>query len=188
VAQAAALFVLKYGPRPMALIIPKNELNEFSLPRVCVTTGQPGPVTFQKVQFQYFPKWIAIFAVAPLLYLIFFMILRKSANGTLPFSEQGWSDVKAARRNVLFAVLGLIVGCIAAGALTANVRGDTGPLLMLGLIIVGIIAIVVTSVQMKKVYPVATFIDDRAVTLTLPSPEAERLFEQHLNAGSRPRV
>jgi hypothetical protein len=36
----------------MSIVIPKNELNEFSLPRVCVATGQPGPVTFQKVQFQ----------------------------------------------------------------------------------------------------------------------------------------
>ena len=28
-------------------------------------------------------------------------------------------------------------------------------------------------------------IDDNAVTLTLPSPEAERLFTQHLSAGGR---
>jgi hypothetical protein len=172
----------------MALIIPKNELNEFSLPRVCVTTGQPGPVTFQKVQFQYIPKWIAIFAIAPLLYLIFFMVTRKSADGTLPFSEEGWSQVKSARRNVLFSVLGLIGGCFIAGFVAANTRGDLGPLMMMGFVIAGIIGIVVTSLQIRKVYPVATFIDDQAVTLTLPSSEAERLFQQHLSAGSRPRV
>jgi hypothetical protein len=172
----------------MSLIIPKNELNEFSLPRVCVATGQPGPVTFQKVQFQWFPKWIAIFGVAPLLYLIFFMLLRKSANGTLPFSEEGWNRVKAARRNVAFSVLGLIGAIVAGAMLSANVRGDLGPMMMLVSIVIGIVAIVFTSMQMRKVYPFATFIDDRAVTLTLPSPEAERLFEQHLNAGSRARA
>ncbi len=172
----------------MSLIIPKNELNEFSLPRVCVATGQPGPVTFQKVQFQFIPKWIAALALFPLLYLICFMLLRKTANGTLPFSEQGWNDVKAARRNVAFAVLGLIGACFLGGFLAANTRGDTGGLLLLGLIIVGVVAIVVTSLQIRKVFPFATFIDDRAVTLTFPSPEAERLFEQHLNAGSRSRA
>lgn len=168
----------------MSIVIPKNELNEFSLPRVCVATGQPGPVTFQKVQFQFIPKWIAIFAIAPLLYLIFFMLLRKTANGTLPFSEPGWEAVKAARRNVLFSVLGLIGGCILGGFL-AGVSRDLGPLVMLVAVIGGFIAIIVTSLKIRKVYPFATLIDDNSVTLTLPSPEAERLISQHLSAGGR---
>lgn len=168
----------------MSIAIPKNELNEFSLPRVCVTTGQPAQVTFQKVQFQYVPKWIAIFAIAPLLYLIFFFVLRKTASGTLPFSAEGWERVKAARRNVLLSVFGLIVAVMGGAALAAQVR-DVGPLLFLGLLVAGIAAIIVTSVQMRKSYPVATLIDDHHVTLTFPSPEAERLFTQHLNAGTR---
>lgn len=168
----------------MSIIIPKNELNEFSLPRVCVTTGQPGQVTFQKVQFQFIPKWIAIFAIAPLLYLIFFLLFRKSASGTLPFSDQGWEEVKAARRNVALSIVGLIGACVLGGAAAANLR-DAGPMLLLVAIVAGFIAIVVTSLKIRKVYPFATFIDDAAVTLTLPSPEAERLFQQHLNAGAR---
>lgn len=168
----------------MSIIIPKNELNEFSLPRVCVTTGQPGQVTFQKVEFQFIPKWIGVFALIPLLYLILFVINRKTASGTLPFSEQGWNDVKAARRNVLFAALGLIGACIFGGVVAASVR-DMGPFLMLGLIIAGFVGLAVTSLQIRKVYPFATFVDDAAVTLTLPSPEAERLFQQHLSAGAR---
>lgn len=171
----------------MAIVIPKNELNEFSLPRVCVATGQPGQVTFQKVQFQYIPKWIAIFAIAPLLYLIFFMLFRKSAAGTLPFSEQAWSDVKAARRNVAFAVLGLIGAAVLGGVAAAQLR-DAGPMLMLGLVVGGVIAIVVTSLRIRKVYPFVTLIDDSAVTLTLPSPEAERLISAHLSAGARGRA
>jgi hypothetical protein len=168
----------------MSIVIPKNELNEFSLPRVCVATGQPGPVTFQKVQFQFIPKWIAIFAIAPVLYLIFFMLLRKTANGTLPFSEQGWDAVKSARRNVLFSVIGMLGGMV-LGGLLVNVSRDLGPLVMLVAVFGGLIAIVVTSLKIRKVYPFATVIDDNAVTLTLPSPEAERLFTQHLSAGGR---
>lgn len=168
----------------MPIVIPKNELNEFSLPRVCVATGQQGQVTFEKVQFQFIPKWIAIFAMAPLLYLIFFMLLRKTANGTMPFSPEGWENVKAARRNVLFSVFGLIGACVLGGVLAANVR-DVGPLLFLGAIVVGIVAVVVTSMRIRKVFPFATFIDDANVTLTLPSPEAERLISQHLSAGKK---
>ena len=61
-------------------------------------------------------------------------------------------------------------------------------LLMLGLIVGGVIAIVVTSLRVRKVYPFVTLIDEAAVTLTLPSPEAERLIQAHLGAGGRARV
>ncbi|MBL8915306.1 MAG: hypothetical protein JNM17_31675 [Archangium sp.] len=168
----------------MSIVIPKNELNEFSLPRVCVATGAQGQVTFEKVQFQFIPKWIAIFAMAPLLYLIFFMILRKSASGTMPFSAEGWEAVKTARRNVIFSVLGLVGACVLGGVLAGAVR-DAGPILFLLLLLGGIIGIVVTSMRVRKVFPFATFIDDANVTLTLPSPEAERLISQHLSAGKK---
>ncbi|HEY0882159.1 MAG TPA: hypothetical protein VGD87_11540 [Archangium sp.] len=170
----------------MAIVIPKNELNEFSLPRVCCVTGQTGPVTFQKVQFQWIPKWIAIFAMAPLIYLVFYMLMRKTASGTMPFSEQAWNDLKVARRNMAIAVIGLIVAIMGSAAVAANTRGDVGPLLMLVSIIAGVIAIIVVAAKMQKLYPRATLVDDRAVTLTLPSPVAEDLFNRHLNAGARP--
>lgn len=171
----------------MAIVIPKNELNEFSLPRICVATGQPGQVTFQKVQFQFMPKWIAIFALAPLLYLVFFMLFRKSATGTLPFSEQAWNDVKTARRNVMISVFGMIGAAVACGVLMAQAP-SAGPVLMLVAVFGGLIAIVVTSMRIRKVFPFATLIDDQAVTLTLPSPEAERLLSAHLSAGARGRA
>lgn len=168
----------------MAIVIPKNELNEFSLPRVCVTTGQPGAVTFQKVQFQFVPKWIAIFAIAPLIYLIFFFVLRKTATGTLPFSEEGWARVKAARRNVGLAVVAMLAGLFGGGVISSSMR-DVGPLVMLVGFVGGLIAVVVTSLQVRKAYPQATFIDDRNVTLKLPSSEAETLISRHLSAGAR---
>jgi hypothetical protein len=169
----------------MAIVIPKNELNEFSLPRVCVATGNPGAVTFQKVQFQFIPKWVAIFAVAPLLYLIFFMLLRKTASGALPFSEGAWANVKAARRNVGLAALGLVVGCVLGAVVSAQVGDDRAFLVFFVALIAGIIFLVVMSLRLKKVFPVATLIDDQKVTLTLPSAEAERLFADHLRAGAR---
>jgi len=168
----------------MPIVIPKNELNEFSLPRVCVATGQAGPVTFQKVQFQFVPRWIAIFAVAPLLYLIFFMVLRKSASGTMPFSEQGWEEVKRARRNVMFSGLGLLAAVFLGVGAIASLK-DVGLLVFFAVILGGVIALVATSMRVRKVFPFATFIDDQAVTLTLPSPQAEQLISRHLSAGAR---
>ncbi|MFZ5438351.1 MAG: hypothetical protein ACOZQL_00015 [Myxococcota bacterium] len=166
----------------MTILIPRNELNEFSLPRVCVGTGQAGPVTFQKVQFQYVPKWIAAFAIAPLLYIIFFLVLRKTASGTLPFSDEGWARVKAGRRNVAIATVGLLVAIFGGVFVTAQLD-QPAPLLVL--LLAGIVAIVVASMQLRKVYPYATLIDDRMVTLKLPSAEAEALFSRHLSAGAR---
>jgi hypothetical protein len=121
--------------------------------------------------------------MAPVLYLIFYFLLRKTASGTMPFTEEAWQRVKAARRNVGLSILGLIVGAVAAGALMGN-DSDTGPLLLLGFLVAGIIGIVVTAMRVRKVFPYATIIDDQTVTLTLPSPEAERLFTQHLTAGA----
>lgn len=60
--------------------------------------------------------------------------------------------------------------------------------MMLALLVGGIIATAVTSLRIRKVHPFATLIDDAAVTLTLPSPDAERLIQAHLSAGGRARV
>jgi hypothetical protein len=166
----------------MAIQIPKNELNEFSLPRVCCATGATGPVTFQKVQFQFIPKWIAIFAIAPLLYLIMFFVLRKSASGMLPFSDEAWQQVRAARRNVAISVLALI-GLPILGGMLASKGGDAGVLILIVGALGALIAVVVTSMRVRKVFPYSTLIDDSWVTLKLPSSEAERAFQQHLSAG-----
>jgi hypothetical protein len=169
----------------MPVVIPKNELNEFSLPRVCVATGQSGPVTFQKVQFQYIPKWVAIFALAPLLYLIFYLIVRKTARGTLPFTEPAWSAVKAARRNVALAVVALIVLGMGGPFLMGIAGAAPDVLTIFSGFLLGIAAVIITSLRIRKVFPMATLIDEGSVTLKLPSPEAERLFMQHLSAGAR---
>ncbi len=169
----------------MAITIPRNELNEFSLPRVCVATGQPGAVTFQKVEFQYVPKWIAVFAMAPLLYLIFYFMLRKTASGTLPFSDETWSNLKTARRNVLLAVAGL-VGAVFLGVALMAAFDDVGGLLFFVLIIASIIAIGVATRKVRKLYPTVTRIDERDVHLKFPSTQAEDLVRAHLSAGARP--
>ncbi len=46
-----------------------------------------------------------------------------------------------------------------------------------------LIAVVATSMRVRKVFPYSTLIDDSWVTLKLPSAEAERAFQQHLSAG-----
>ncbi|MGV3625124.1 MAG: hypothetical protein ACO1OB_30165 [Archangium sp.] len=169
----------------MAIVIPKNEMNEFSLPRVCVATGQQGAVTFQKTEFQYVPKWIAIFAFAPLLYLIFFFALRKTASGSLPFTEEAWANVKAARRNVALAAVGLVAG-IFLSLFSISVLKDAGFVLFLVALVGGIAAIAVFSRKLQKAYPKVTLIDDRDVHLVFPSTQAEDMVRAHLSSGTRP--
>lgn len=169
----------------MAIVIPKNELNEFSLPRVCVATGQQGPVTFQKVEFQYVPKWIAVFAIAPLLYLIVYFATRKTASGTLPFSEEGWSNAKTARRNLALSVAGLVVA-VFIGLFAMGASKDFGFVVFLALLIGGIVAVGVFGRKTKNTYPRATRIDDRDVHLVFPSAAAEDLVRAHLSSGARP--
>ena len=168
----------------MPIVIPKNEINEFSLPRICVVTGSTESVTFQKMQFQYIPKWIAIFGIAPMLYLIFFFILRKTASGTMPFSEEGWAKVKAARRNTVIAVVAFMGALVASFSIGISGHSDfiwVLPLVAIG----GLIGIIVTSILARKTMPVATLIDNVSVTMKLPSAEAESAINRHLNAGAR---
>lgn len=167
----------------MAINIPKDELNEFSLPRVCVVNGKPGPVTFQKVQFQFAPQWLAIFFLAPLIYLLLYFLLRKTASGTLPFSEEGWNAVKAARRNMAFAGLALFAG-IAAGVGLTRAHLSIGENVVFASLGLGIVALAVTTWRFRKTYPSVTLIDDRSLTLKLPSADAEQAFRAHLNAGA----
>jgi hypothetical protein len=68
---------------------------------------------------------------------------------------------------------------------SAQVGDDRAFLVFFVALIAGIIFLVVMSLRLKKVFPVATLIDDQKVTLTLPSAEAERLFADHLRAGAR---
>ncbi len=110
----------------MTIQIPKNELNEFfTAPRVLRDRSRGARDVSRRVQFQFIPKWIAIFAIAPLLYLIMFFVLRKSASGMLPFSDEAWQQVRAARRNVAIAVVALIALPILGGMLASN-GGDAG--------------------------------------------------------------
>ena len=169
----------------MAIVIPKNELNEFSLPRVCVATGQQGAVTFQKTEFQYVPRWIVIFAFAPLLYLIFYFALRKTASGSLPFTDEAWANVKAARRNVALAAMGLVAG-IFLSLFSVSIIKDAGFVLLLVAFIGGLVAIGVFSRRLQKAYPRVTLIDDRDVHLVFPSSQAEDLVRAHLSSGTRP--
>lgn len=171
----------------MAIKIPKDELNEFSLPRVCVATGMDGKVTFRSVNFQYLPKWTAIFALAPVLYFIFYFLMRKTASGTLPFSDQAWKQVKLARRNILIAALGMF-GAMFLSFFLIEIMPDVGVIALAGSVVVGLTAIIITSLKIKKVHPFATFIDSEAVYLNLPSFEAERAITRHLNSGAQTAI
>lgn len=152
-----------------------------------MATGQRTAVTFQKAEFQFVPKWIAVFAFAPLLYLIFYFSLRKTASGALPFTEEAWANVKAARRNVALAAVGLVAG-IFLGVFSISILKDAGFVVLLIAFLGGLVGLAVFSRKLQKAYPRVTRIDDRDVHLILPSTEAEDLIRAHLSSGTRPVV
>lgn len=170
----------------MPIVIPKNELNEFSLPRVCVVTGKQGEVTFQKVEFQFIPHWVRGLAIIPLLYLILMLAMRKYAKGTMPFSEEGWARVVSARRIMAVAGIIFLVSMISGFAmLTQRMFDDVAPLILVFGFIAALIGVGVGSFRIRKAFPFATLIDDVNVTLTLPSSEAERVIRTHLESGKQ---
>lgn len=122
--------------------------------------------------------------MAPLLYLIFYFMLRKTASGTLPFSDDAWTAVKTARRNVMFATLGLVFAVV-VGVFTVGQLGDLGILIFVVLLLAGLVGIGVATRQVRKYYPTLVRIDERDVHLTFPSTQAEDLVRTHLSAGAR---
>ena len=78
-----------------SLTLPINELNSFDLPPVCLIIGQRESVSFHKVKFAWYPRWVPALIFVPLggllLAAIVAAIMTKRAAGELPFSDQGWS-------------------------------------------------------------------------------------------------
>ncbi|MCY0998718.1 hypothetical protein OWM54_16385 [Myxococcus sp. MISCRS1] len=170
------------------VVIPKNELSEFDLPRVCVITGQTEGITFQPVKFSWYPRWLLIFVpFAALIVLLVAMLLTKRAQGTLPFSEEGWAQWKRAKLVFGLSFLGTIaVLCGAIFAFAGNTQ--TGSYLMVGVLVAVLIPVVAYSAVVQGKVPQVVRIDNREVTLRLPSDEAASAILRHLQAGQASRA
>jgi|GEM_PF-2359410 len=166
------------------VVIPKNELSEFDLPRVCVITGQTEGITFRPVKFAWYPRWLLIFVpVAALIVLLIAMALTKRAKGTLPFSEEGWARWQRAKLLFGLSLLGTIA--ILVGGITAFAgRSDGSPILVAVLLAI-LLPLVAYLAVMKGRVPQAKRIDERNLTLSIPSESAAATITAHLSFGRR---
>ncbi|MCK8498026.1 hypothetical protein ACJ2CR_22925 [Myxococcus faecalis] len=170
------------------VVIPKNELSEFDLPRVCVITGQTEGITFQPVKFAYYPRWLLIFApLAAVIVLLIAALLTKRAQGTLPFSEEGWAQWKRAKLVYGLSFLGTIA-VLFGSIFTFAGNARTGGYLMVAVLVAVLIPVVAYFVAVKGKVPQALRIDDRNITLRLPSDEAASAILRHLQAGQLSRA
>jgi hypothetical protein len=173
------------GPMP-ALTLPVNELSSFDLPPVCLITGGRDDVSFRKVKFAWYPRWVAFLIFVPLggwiLAAIVAMILTRRAAGELPFSATGWSQWRLAKIMVAVDILWVIVA-LTAGAVLASAEGwgPAAPALLF-LSVLGVpLAIYFLFQRNKMLMP--TRITDAELTLKIPSEQAAMAIRQHLTAG-----
>ena len=81
--------------------IPQNEMTSFDLPKVCIVTGDTQNVQFRPVKFQWYPRWIGVFGIAPLIMVILLAVLMRRAKGELPFSDAAWDAWKKGKKGGL---------------------------------------------------------------------------------------
>jgi len=161
--------------------IPKNELNSFDLPRICVMTAARQGVVFKKVKFAWYPKWV------PLLVLINLVVagivawaLTRRVQGELPFTEEAFR----AWRVGLALLGGSVVGSIALLFLALFLLGadQPWPALAAGLLMLGApIGLWARFVRGKTIKVVE--ITQTHVTLDLPSQHAAFVIREHLFGG-----
>jgi hypothetical protein len=162
--------------------IPDNEMNQFDLPRVDVVTGSTEGIVFKPVQFAWYPRWIAIFAVAPLIFVIVALVMMRRSKGELPFTEQSyarWRNGKIAFGLSLAAAIALFF----AGAAAMDSSGGLGGLLML-IAVAAPIAVAITMVKGRG--PAVVRIDKGVTVLKVPSAAAAASFREHLVVETSP--
>jgi len=168
-----------------ALTLPVNELSSFDLPPVCLLTGERTNVSFRKVKFAWYPRWVGFLILVPygglLLAAIVAAILTKRAKGELPFSDQGWSRWRLAKIMMVLQFLWLLGGLV--GGIAAAAAGDAGSIAILLFVSVpvGMLAIYFAFQRNKMVVP--TRITEAEITIKIPSEQAAMAIREHLTAG-----
>jgi len=168
------------------LSLPKDELNSFDLPSICVVTGQTEGVTFRKVKFSWYPRWINLFAVVALFIMaILSLVLRKYAKGELPFTDEGWKRWKSAQVSLGLSVVGCMLTFFLGVGVFSNRSTELG--MMLFLLSVGLPVGVWLGYAKSRSLRVLK-IDDTHLFLDIPSDEAAFRIQQHLKGGDAVRA
>ena len=174
-----------YAPAGMALLkLPINEMSSFDLPPVCLITGERNDVTFRRVRFSWYPRWVPVLILVPtgglLLALIVALILAKRAAGELPFSDEGWSRWRRAKLMVPVAVLWVIVAMLGGVFFLSSEQTALGLLALLTM--VGVPLVLYLTVQRGRMVTPAS-ITDTEIALNVPSLQAALAIREHLHSG-----
>jgi hypothetical protein len=170
-----------------ALTLPVNELSSFDLPPVCLITGARDNVSFRKVKFAWYPRWVAFLIFVPfgglLLAAIVAMILTKKAAGELPFSDEGWSKWRMAKIMVAVDVL-WVIGAMFAGIGFAASETETGGVIAaLAFSSMVAVPVAIYFLFQRKRMVTPTRITDTDLTIKIPSEEAAAAVRMHLTGG-----
>ncbi|HYV48694.1 MAG TPA: hypothetical protein VFA20_27740 [Myxococcaceae bacterium] len=172
-----------------ALTLPVNEMSSFDLPPVCLITGERTGVSFRKVKFAWYPRWIPALIFVPfgglLLAAIVAMILTKKAAGELPFTDAGWSKWRLAKIMVGLDVLWVIFAMFAGIGLLAAAEGSAGGTAAGVLALASMVAVpvVIYFLFQRKKMITPTRITDTELTINVPNEEAAMAIRQHLTGG-----
>jgi hypothetical protein len=171
------------------------------LPQVCMKCGAPATIRKSK-QFSWFPPWIGVFAVIPLVYIILASILTKRQRVETTFCEQHrsyWWLYPLVMWLVALGLLGFgIVGAIAVSAVSPNKSDDLGAFFCLGIgvlfvaLLIGIAIYNATSrIRVKEITDVHVCItgvsQDFADAVDEDEARNRRAFDYADDQGRRPR-
>src|SRR5512140_186526 len=165
------------------ITLPIAEMNSIDLPPVCVGTGTRNEVTFRKVKFAWYPRWVAALILVPygglLLAAVVAAVLTKRAKGELPFSDAAWSRWRLGKILTVLAVLVLLASLFGGIILLTQESFGAGALTLL----LGIVVPLVAAVIFGRWGPRPLKITDQEITLDIPSAEAANAIRDHLHAG-----
>jgi hypothetical protein len=139
------------------------------------------------VKFAWYPRWLLIFLpFAALIVLLIVLALTKRAKGTLPFSEEGWAQHQRSKLLFGLSILGTIAILVGGIALFAG-RSDGSPILVAVLLAI-LVPIATYFAVMKGRVPLVKKIDERNITLSIPSDSAADTIKTHLSSGRPSRA
>ncbi len=162
--------------------IPQNEMTSFDLPKVCIVTGDTQNVQFRPVKFQWYPRWIGVFGIAPLIMVILLAVLMRRAKGELPFSDAAWAAWNKGKMMLALSIVGGILLFGGGIAALANRMEGLGALMLLSGIVV---PIVLGIVFLAGKGPTCLKIDNGYVELKIKSDSAAEMIRRHLQGGGR---
>lgn len=154
------------------------------LPPVCLVTGEKDQVTFRKVKFSWFPRWVLLLAFVPagslLLAGIAALILNKHAEGELPFTDRGWRQWRVARMitplSIFLALSALVMG------LSYTSSDQSAAATLAWVTMIGAPLALYLGLQRNRMVAAAR-ITDTEIALQVPSEAAARAILDRLHPG-----